>query len=97
MIPRKIEVSAVDSKTNIEKAWFLHKIKSITIDHKPQPPLPAVPQPIAIKQEQGILNKATKVGKSAASMAVKAGQAVVSAVKKTGEYLSGESNAHADE
>ena len=91
LIPRKIVVCAIDGKSRMEKAWFIYKINSITISHVPATDKPFETMPVeqpASPEGKTLLQKAAQVGRSAANVAIEAGKAVVSAVKKTGEYIS---------
>ncbi len=84
LIPEKTNVSAIIKRTNQETGWFIHDLKVITLDHSAhdvdvEKEMPAPPAPEF--KDEGILEKAAGAAKSV-------GEAVVSAVKRTGEYLS---------
>jgi hypothetical protein len=87
LVPRKIVISGIDRNTSMKKAWFFGKIKKIILEKPVATRLAASleqsttpPQVIQEKKDNNFLE-------NAASVARRAGDSLVSAVKKAKDYL----------
>jgi len=82
LIPRKIVVSAIEKKTELEKAWFINKLDRIVISHE------GVRQPKKqTKNEQALEEMKSEKVEDSTSYVSKAASAIKSAVSKVHDYV----------